>query len=193
MRFILIRHPETIANRDGKYIGISKSEYTSRGKNQLNKVVDNLEELSFEKIYTSPLPRTRKLADNIFKKYDKELIIEEALIEMNFGIFENKTFKEVQNIHKEEWNIWTKDYVNYRVPKGENLTDVYERVVGFLKVLISNDKDCVIVTHGGIVHTIITYLLDLQINDRWHFRINPASITIIDYENGYGILSGLIN
>lgn len=192
MKIILIRHVETLANYERRYIGHTKSEYTEKGRKQINNILDMLVDEEIDMIYSSPLPRAKNIAKICSEKFDKEVIVDDALIEMNFGIFEGKTYQEVKNEYNEEWEKWTKDYKNYKIPKGENLVEVYKRVTRFIDKLKEEDKTFLIVTHGGIIHTIITYLLDLKIDKRWHFKIPPGAIVEIEFENKYGIITKLM-
>jgi len=192
MRLILIRHVETQANKEKKYIGITKSEYTKKGKKRINKIIDEVKDERVDLIYSSPMPRTLKIAQRVSKKLYKELKIEDSLIEMNFGLFENKTYKEVKRDHEVEWDQWIKDYKNYRIPEGESLKEVCERVSKFIDKLKESDNTYILVSHGGIIQSIVTYLLDLEIDDRWHFKIPPGAIVEIEYSEGYGVLNKLV-
>ncbi len=190
MRIILLRHVETRANADNKYIGHSNSEYTEKGKKQIEGILKFLSKESFERIYSSPLPRALKLAEMISYQQNCELLIEDSLKEMNFGIFEGKSYQEAMSEYKDEWKKWTDDYINYRIPDGECYLDLHQRVTTFIDSL--KGKSTLLLTHGGIIQTIITYLLDLDIDDRWHFKIPPGGLVEIEYENNYGIISRLI-
>lgn len=190
MRLILLRHAETKANADNKYIGHSYSEYTEKGKKQIKNILRLLSKESFDRVYSSPLPRALKLAEMISHQMNCELLIEESLKEMNFGIFEGKRYQEAEREYKDEWEKWTDDYINYRIPDGECYLDLHQRVTTFIDSL--KGKSTLLLTHGGIIQTIITYLLDLDIDDRWHFKIPPGGLVEIEYENNYGIISRLI-
>lgn len=192
MKLILIRHVETKANAEKKYIGHTKSEYTDNGKKQISKIIEVVKDEKIKKIYSSPLPRALSIAKRLSSEMDKGLEIEPSLIEMNFGIFEGKTYLEAKDEFEKEWKAWTKDYKSYRIPKGESLTDVYNRVARFIDILKPTEETYILVSHGGIIQTIITYLLDLNVDDRWHFKIPPGTIVEIEYNYDYGILTKMI-
>lgn len=192
MRFILVRHVETIANANKQYIGWKESEITEDGKKQILNLRKNFKDENVDYIYSSPLRRTLTVAEVISEILNKKIIIEDDLKEMNFGIFEGKDYKQVIKDHELEWNQWTKDYKNYEIPQGESVDLVYKRVTKFIDKIKNKDESILIVTHGGIIHTIITYLLDLSIDDRWHFKITPGTIVEIEYKDNYGILTKII-
>lgn len=189
MKLILVRHVETIANANKQYIGWQESKITENGKKQILNLIKNLKNESVDYIYSSPLKRTLKVAECISETLNKKIIIEDDLKEMNFGIFEGKDYKQAMKDHELEWNEWIKDYKNYEIPQGESVNIVHKRVTKFIDKIKNKDESILIVTHGGIIHTIITYLLDLSIDDRWHFKVTPGTIVEIEYKDNYGILT----
>lgn len=196
MRFIMIRHGETQANSEGRYIGHTESFYTDSGKYQVKDIVDRVTmEMKIDEIYSSQMTRTNFIANKIANKLDKNVTITSDICEMNFGIFEGKKYKEIEKEFPLEWKNWTRDYVNYRIPEGESLMEVNDRVEKFIDKLKEKGRAntvYLLVTHGGIIQSIITYLLGLDIEERWHFKIPPGSIVEIDYHDDYGVLSKLV-
>lgn len=192
MKFIIIRHVQTKANSENKIYGRSESEYTEKGINQIEKIKDILKDEKADKIISSPLTRTKKLGEALSDLLNLELEIEDDLIEMNFGIFDGKTHIEAQKEYKEEWNNWINDYKNYKIPDGESFDEVFIRVKNFIDKYKDNEGCTILVTHGGIVQTIIPYLLGLQTDTRWNFRVLPGAIIEIEYINNFGILNNLI-
>ncbi|WDC85622.1 histidine phosphatase family protein [Caloramator sp. mosi_1] len=75
--------------------------------------------IKFNRIISSPLKRCKQTA-----AYFGEFQIDDRLIELNFGIFEGKSYLEIEKEFKEEYNTWCEDYKNYRIPKGESLMDL---------------------------------------------------------------------
>lgn len=196
MRFIMIRHGETQANSEGRYIGHTESSYTDSGKYQVKDIVDRVTmEMKIDEIYSSQMTRTNFIANKIANKLDKNVTITSDICEMNFGIFEGKKYKEIEKEFPLEWRNWIRDYVNYRIPEGESLMEVNDRVKKFIDKLKEKGRAntvYLLVTHGGIIQSIITYLLGLNIEERWHFKIPPGSIVEIDYHDDYGVLSKLV-
>ena len=192
MKFILVRHVETIANSQKKFYGWTESEYSEKGKEQIKEIIKILKYEVIDFIYSSPLKRALHIGELLSRELNKELQIIDNLKEMNFGIFEDKTYKEVIKEYENEWNMWTNDYKNYEIPGGENLKSVHKRATEFIDQIKNKSGKTLIVTHGGIVHSIITHLLNLDIDDRWHFKVLPGTIVEIDYVDKYGIITKLI-
>jgi len=192
MRFILARHGETEANVGGIYSGWTDFPLTDKGKKQIKKLGKALKRYEdIECIYSSPLQRALSTAKAISKVIDKQIHTVDCLKEMNFGVFDGKTGDEIQGQYQTEWKMWIEDYVNYRIPEGENLIDVYDRIIEFIDSLKNKEGTCLIVTHGGIIQTIITYLLDIGLDKMWHFQCPPAGYAEIEYSDNFGFIRRL--
>lgn len=192
MKFILVRHGETKANVDGVYSGWSNYELTEKGKLQIKTLAKELKAYKVDAIYASPLGRTMETANEIAKVIGKEIVTDDNLKEINFGVFDGKTAKEIEENYPEEWESWLKDYESYRIPEGECLQDVINRVKGFIDSIKEEEGCYIIVSHGGVIQSIITYLLDLELKKMWHFKCTPGGYVEIDYTNNFGYLKKLM-
>lgn len=105
-----------------------------------------LQVISFDQVYTSPLSRCVRLAD--YCGYP-DAIRDDRLKEINFGEWEMKTFSEIQDPRLEEW---FQDYFNVPATGGESFRMEFERVSAFLDELRGKDFDRVAVfAHGGVL------------------------------------------
>lgn len=193
MRIILVRHGETEANHKGIYSGWTNYDLTTKGKKQAEKLGKILKNENIDDIFVSPLKRVKDTAQVIANELDKDINIIESLKELGFGIFEGKTNKELQTEYKEDYDKWVNDYINYKIPEGESLQELYDRVDEFLKTLTNTDKTYLVVTHGGVIRTIITILLNMDLEKMWNFKTSPGSLIEIEYNDGFGVLTKLLN
>ncbi|MFZ7119928.1 MAG: histidine phosphatase family protein [Eubacteriaceae bacterium] len=191
MEFFLVRHVETTGNYENRFAGITDTQYTQKGEKQFLKLTEALKEYDFDIIYSSPISRALKIAKKVSEYKDREVEIVKELSEMNFGIFENLTFQEVVEEHKEHWNKWERDMLNYKLPKGDSLFEFHHRIELFIDNIKNNDGKCLIVCHGGTIQSILTHLLGIDIEQRWHFHIPLGGLVKINYENDFGILKRL--
>ncbi|SHH22715.1 alpha-ribazole phosphatase [Caloranaerobacter azorensis DSM 13643] len=192
MKLILVRHGETKANVDKLYSGWTDFPLTDRGKEQVKNLLEILSRENIDVIYSSPLSRTLVTAEIISKHIGKKFYVNEKLKEMNFGIFEGKTYKEISKTYHLEWEKWISDNIKYRIPNGESLIDMYNRVTQFIDELKDKDGTFLLVTHAGVIRIAITYLLNLNIDEMWHFKILPGGLVEILYENDFGVLTKLV-
>jgi len=195
MRFILVRHVQTLANKENRIYGRLDSEFTKKGHAQLEWLKRELACEQVDAVFSSPLPRALSVAKEVCEALQlgaEDIQVRSELSEMDFGIFEGLTYEEAMERHPVEWESYCESYRNYRIPEGESFSEFEERIEGFIESLEDEDMTALIVTHGGVVQSIMTRLLGLGADDRWHFRVRPASIVEIETAQGYGILNRLI-
>ena len=101
------------------------------------------------KVYSSPLKRCRLLAERI----GKDIILDDRLMEMNFGDWELKAWNDIP---QKEIQPWYDDYLNVSASNGESLVDLITRVKSFLRELTSNEEgdSVVVVAHAGVIRVI---------------------------------------
>ncbi len=191
MKLVLVRHVETFGNVERRLNGHTESEYTPRGEQMKDILVDHLVEidqkLQFDSIFTSPISRAFKIAQAVGAATNKPVIADERLREFNFGIFEGKTRAEIMDATPTEWEIWMNDCVDYQIPGGQSQREFQMASKSFLDEL--EDKNYLIVAHGGTIHSIMTNLMSLPIDKKWHFELKLGSITTLKVYDGFGMLS----
>ena len=93
-KLILVRHGQTEMNAEGLYFGKLNPPLNDLGINQAYEAKNKLLNIDYDKIYSSPLERAKQTAE-ICNYLDKDIIFDSNLEEINFGIFEGLTFKEI--------------------------------------------------------------------------------------------------
>ena len=150
MNIWLIRHGLTLPGEEGRYQGFLDESLSEKGKLQLEQAPQEPSH-----VYTSPAKRARETASILFPCADQISI--PGLWEMNFGVFEGRTFKEMENDAR--YREWVDGMCLGRCPGGESRASFSERVCNaFLDVLSqererqqrdSAENDLFIVSHGG--------------------------------------------
>lgn len=221
MKIMFVRHPETQANVNRIIYGRTDSPYSDKGKASVGRVAEELAEVEIDEIYSSPLPRAANLAKAIAQGHRKglnesDIVMDDRIREMYFGLFENKTNEEAREIYGDGYDKFWHDFVNFQVPEGENLHQVRDRTVDFLKEIVPmdlpgesfeelmkedpakavnlhdrNDKTILIVAHSIVIRGALSFLLDISLEWIWHIDVKPASIIEISYHRGFGVLSGI--
>lgn len=211
MRLIFIRHPQTMANAGKLIYGRTESEYSKEGAASVPWVVEQLKHIHIDEMYVSPLKRTKYLAQQIAEDHGfADMVLEDRIIEMNFGIFENMTNQAAKEAYPEEYRQLLEHYSSFHIPKGESFQMVQQRVIQFLSELEQRENieiqaqkeagkggDCVyektivIVAHSMVIRSALSYLLNISLDDIWHIKLNPAAIADVDYRYGYAMLQQL--
>ena len=154
MEIYVVRHGQTDYNIKNIFQGHIDVPLNEKGIEQAKQTARKFENVHIDAILVSPLQRAIETASYISKVTGVEPIIEERLIERNFGKMEGK-----QN--RPDWNIkMMLDYnKNYNIENIEPIQTVFKRIYDFLDDITKRykGKKVVLVTHGGISQPIECY------------------------------------
>lgn len=194
-KLILVRHALTTDNQDNKLSGHIDSVVSEIGKKQIDKLTTYLEKVDIDKIYTTTSSRTKDTVQKIANLKKIDIIQKEALKEISFGDFEGITFEKIKKNHPKEFQDMIDKGYEYKYPNGESLIDSYNRVANEISEIIIDNKDktILICSHGGTIRNIITYLISNSYEYHWNFKIDNASITILEVENGFTVVDTMNN
>ena len=152
----LIRHGITEGNLDGKYIGQTDLALCPQGEKQIQQLVKAGVYPCVEKVYTSPLKRCVETAQIIYP--DIQLSKVDEIAEMDFGQFEGKTQKELENL--QEYTAWLKGGPEACPPDGEKFGGFSLRCISGLDIIFRDlmKKEitrAAMVTHGGVITNLL--------------------------------------
>lgn len=176
----LVRHGESEANLSKRYSGITDVDLSMSGRDQAVKAGINLKMAEISNIFSSPLKRafdTAKIISNETSIDKNNIIVENCLIEVNFGIFENMTWEEMQAAHKEETEKWIKEKHRYKFPQGESYEDIIRRISEFVDKVPDNS---VVVTHFGVIQSMLLYLKIADDLNLWNYNISNCDIVVLN-------------
>lgn len=186
MDIVFVRHGRTRINQEGRYGGFLDTEISKEGIEEIKRLREYLSGVEFDMVYASPLKRTVLSAEILRDSW----IVDDRLREMNFGIFEGLSHKEASIKYTNEMDMWGKDYINYRIPQGESLKDVYDRTVSFIGSINKDAKRILIVTHGGIIGCALSSIF-MGPEDFFRFRIVHGTATIISINDDFSYIKGI--
>ena len=158
MEIYVLRHCKTESNINNKWCG-SKSDInlSSIGEQQNNKVINELSKIDFDYVFSSPLKRCIVTSKPIANKTKAKLIIDNRIIERDFGDLEGK---ECSCDDKEKLSIFE---LNTDLNKNvEKISDMFfNRVIPFIKELEKiNAKKVLIVTHSWVLRLFNYFFCD---------------------------------
>ena len=145
----LIRHAQTFANEEGRYIGITDIPISEKGR---EKALRLAQDKGVQIVFVSPLLRARQTAEILFP--DARQIIVDGLREMDFGTFEGKNATEMRD--DADYVKWVDEGALSACPGGEGFNDVSARMADALMSIVklaTTEKlaDVFVVTHGGSI------------------------------------------
>ena len=188
-KLILIRHGQTEMNAQNLYFGKLNPPLNDLGIEQSYMAKEKLSNIAYDCIYSSPLERTKETAE-ICNYLDKEIIYDSRLEEINFGIFEGLTFKEISEQYPNEVKEMEKNWKSFNYITGESLEELYQRAVLFLETL-DYTKDNLIISHWGIINCIISYFVSGTLDTYWKFKVDNCSIVIFEGDFNFSYLTKL--
>ena len=105
-------------------------------------------------VYSSDLGRAHQTAQSIAEVKGVPVIADEGLRERSFGIFEGKTFDEIQETWPDHAHNWRKRIPEWQPPDGgESLLELRARVTRTMRELAARHpgEQIVVVAHGGVL------------------------------------------
>jgi broad specificity phosphatase PhoE len=180
----LLRHGQTDWNADGnRYCGRTDISLTEKGIKQAEAVCDQLKEISFDRVYSSPLQRAYKTAQ--IASGGKEVIKDDRLIEVDFGNWEGKPKEQFAVEDQELWNNWSTDpSVTKAGRTGETAREVVERTNDFFKELQTQYKtgNILVVAHNGINRFYLAYKLGMNLKDYRKLMIENSTVNMFQLD-----------
>ena len=173
---LFIRHAET--NMAGTFCGHLDPDLNERGHTQVSALIKRLRGEDIGAVYTSDLRRARTTAETISKSWDVDCIVRPALREINFGRWEGRTWNDIEQQEKDYAHRWVAEFPNLPAPGGEDIVEFEKRVlneVGFLLTQAITRK-IAIVTHAGILRTILCALCGSSTEEAWKQTKSYCSI-----------------
>ncbi|MDD4183137.1 MAG: histidine phosphatase family protein [Candidatus Omnitrophica bacterium] len=178
-RIILIRHGETRANRQRRYVGVTESGLTSYGRYQAKCLKERMAKDTIDRIFVSPSKRALDFSKIVFGNRKKKVLA--SLQEMNFGVFEGLTYSQALKKYPLAYRKWLKSPQRFNIPKAEPLANFKARVFNALKEIISANpgKSVALVTHGGPIMLMVGKIIKSK--NLWKVMPGLASISIIEF------------
>jgi alpha-ribazole phosphatase/probable phosphoglycerate mutase len=182
-RIYLVRHGETEWNALMKYQGQTDIPLSDRGRRQAELIGKRLAGEKIQGIYASDLVRAYETATIISTHHDLRVDTVRDLRELDFGAWEGLTQKELKATFANEIRQWWENPLSNRIPGGESLNEMVERSVRVIKNLVVKHAggNVVVVTHGGVIRSIVISVLEMDLNKYWRFRLDNACLNIIDF------------
>lgn len=194
-KVVLLRHGESIWNKENKFTGWVDVELSDFGKEQAKKAGILLKEnnFSFDAVFTSALKRAIQTTEVVLREMNLENIpIEKAwqLNERHYGLLQGMNKEEaVEKFGFDQVMVFRRSYKtkppaleNGDGPLTESLEDVYLRVVPFwrekIEPLILQEKNVLISAHGNSLRALIKMLDDVSDKDIEKINI-PTGVPLV--------------
>jgi broad specificity phosphatase PhoE len=111
-----------------------------------------------------------------------EYLLDDQIIEMDYGKWSGK---KLAKLSKEKlWKEIQSSPSKVRFPGGEMFTSMQKRAVKSLDFLAQEKKSTnhLLVSHGDVIKAMIAHLLKMKLDNFQSLVVDPASITIVDFD-----------
>ncbi len=175
MKVYIFRHGETSWSISGQHTGWTDLELNSNGINEAKFLGRALKGVKFDHVFSSPLKRAKETC--VLAGFEKNMQLNPALLEWNYGDYEGLTSAEIWKIDP-NWTIFTKD-----PPKGETSKEIEERVDLFIEKLRDLKGDIAIFSSGHISRAFAARWLNLPVSFGACLYLSTGSKSILGYEH----------
>ncbi|MDO4962693.1 MAG: histidine phosphatase family protein [bacterium] len=154
--YYLFRHGETNWNVEKRIKGQLedlKTEFTSKGKTQIDNILNEIKKYNIEAIFTSDSYRTKETSKIINLNLQLPIYYYEKFRGLNMGDFQGGFMSDFLNNEKVKKAFV--DY-NYVIPGGESINQLNERFISGLDIIRDNYNysKVAIVSHGAAISNI---------------------------------------
>jgi broad specificity phosphatase PhoE len=184
MQLILIRHGETLWNKEGRVQGISDIELSEVGMEQARKLALSLKNSDIGTIHASPLKRAYRTAEIINRFHQRRIEVHPELMEMDQGDFEGLSFQELMACEKDFIRRWIADPASVRMPRGETLAELQERAWRAILRIIEGEDNALVVAHNFTIAAILCRLRNISLSEFRRTCVDTASKTLIRFCDG---------
>jgi broad specificity phosphatase PhoE len=169
---LLVRHGETLPNRQGLVLGRADPSLTPVGEAQALRLVASLP--IPDRVISSPLRRAHDTA----KAFGCPVELDERWIELDYGELDERR---VASVPDELWARWRADS-SFAAPGGESLSGLFRRVSAACAELSEEaaESTVVVVTHVSPIKAALAWALDVSVGVSWRMYVEDASVSRVD-------------
>jgi probable phosphoglycerate mutase len=184
----LTRHGETQWNVEHRLQGHHDSPLTVHGRRQVAHLRDALAAIAFDAIYSSSSPRALTTAEMLRADRPVDIVVSDALREIDFGSWEGRLLDEIEAEQPElHYAFWHRPDTYHPANGGESFDDVERRVVTCVEDLLrgQHGQTVFVVTHTVALKVLMSHFERRPIARLWDPPfIHPTSLCHVAVEAG---------
>ena len=181
---LLVRHGHTDAagkRLTGWLPGVHLNEL---GRTEAGRLVDRLDGVRVEAIYSSPLERCRETAAPLAKDRRLSVHIRRRLIETGYGEWTGRSIAQVRKTKL--WRTVERVPSAMRFPGGESLLEVQARAVDEVNRIAQEHRKgiVVVVSHADPIRLVIAHVAGAHADHLHRLVVDPGSVTVVALGDG---------
>jgi broad specificity phosphatase PhoE len=172
----LARHGETAWSLTGQYTGLTDLPLTERGERNARQLGERLRDLTFAKVYTSPLQRARRTCE--LAGFGAVAEVDPDLVEWDYGQYEGRRTAEIR-AERPGWLLFRDG-----CPGGESPAQASARADRVVSRVRAVQGDVLLFSSGHFIRVLATRWIELEVTDNARrFMLSTASLSAVGYEN----------
>jgi broad specificity phosphatase PhoE len=170
----LCRHGDTAWSPERRLAGRTDIPLVEQGEQNARQLGGRLGGVHFDRVLVSPLVRARRTAE--LAGFGAVAVVDERLCEMNFGLYEGRTVKEIR-LERPGWN-----YLREGCPEGEGPEDLRVRVDSLIDEQASTGGRVLIFAHSVILRVLAARFLGLPPGGARQLMMSPGALSVLGYD-----------
>jgi broad specificity phosphatase PhoE/ribonuclease HI len=180
---LLLRHGQTPLSAERRFAGRGDIPLTDIGRRQAAAAAARLAERGgIDVIVTSPLRRTRRTAEAVAETTGAPVVVEDDLVETDFGTWEGLSFAEAGEQDPDHLKAWLGG-ADVAPPDGESFAAAGRRVLGALDRLLAAypEQTLLIVSHVTPIKTMLCRALLAPPAALFRIHLDVASLSEVNW------------
>lgn len=182
----LVRHGATTNNLavppllQGRGVDL---ELSDAGRQQAACAAELLSGQHLAAVYSSPLIRARETAEIIAAPHGLEVQLVHAVVEVDVGQWEGRSWKEISQTEPEPYRRFIADSANYGYLGGESMNQVRDRCVPALQALMQQHlgAEIAVSAHNVVNRVYVASLLGVPISRAREINQDNCGVNVIRY------------
>lgn len=179
--FLLVRHGESEYVKKKRLAGrLPGVHLTPAGRQQAERLAEQLAQAPIRAIYSSPLERTLETAAPLAQALGLEVIARPGLIEVEIGAWAGERLSTLAR--QKLWKVVQRAPSRLQFPAGESFLQAQSRIAEELETLrrLHEARDLVVcVTHSDVIKLAVAYFIGLPLDFFQRLQVAPASLTAL--------------
>lgn len=191
MNILLVRHGESIWNKEQRIQGRKDPGLSERGKGQAKALAKRLKKDKVEVVYSSGLKRCAQTARIIAEETGAEVKIYPQIEEILLGDWQGKTVEEVRKAYPKIYEAWLKAPSTARIPGWEGITKFTKRVDDAFKFISNSNpvSSVCVVTHWGVIAAYLSRTLNTDFDYLFKaVRVDNCGVSKVSHKDGRSVI-----
>jgi len=187
----LVRHGETEWSADGRHTSTTDIPLTERGRERARELRDYLAGRKFAAVFVSPMQRARETCD--IAGYGDVAVVDQNLMEWNYGESEGKTTAEMREKYGPQWSVWNSQIVGGESVQqvGERADKVIERALAAIAIgsNAGKSRQVALFAHAHILRILAVRWIGLPAVNGAKLALGTGSLSVLGFERETRVIS----